>query len=60
MQTQEEFENSGSWLYRLGSYFPLPLIGIFLMALGEFHDLKNGETLDYVWEEFCLCASSLE
>jgi hypothetical protein len=33
---REEFETSGTWLFRWRSYLPLPLMGLFLASLGQF------------------------
>lgn len=57
MALQEEFERSGSWLFKWRSYLPLSLIGVILMAMGEFHYPGGSETLHHLWEGVCLLIS---
>ncbi len=57
MALQEEFERSGSWLFQWRSYLPLALIGVVLMAMREYHYPGGNETLDHLWEGFCLVMS---
>lgn len=59
MPLQEEFERSGSWLFRWRSYLPLAFAGILLMVMGEYRYPGDSETLDHVWEGFCLVVSFL-
>jgi len=57
MALREEFERAGSWLFRWRSYFPLIMIGIFLLALREYEYPGHSEKLDHLWEVFCLIIS---
>jgi protein-S-isoprenylcysteine O-methyltransferase Ste14 len=57
MPLQEEFERSGSWLFQWRSYLPLALVGVLLLAMGEYKYPGNSEMLDNVWEGVCLLVS---
>jgi hypothetical protein len=57
MPLQEEFERSGSWLFKWRSYLPLALIAVLLIAMGEYKYPGNSKILDNVWEGFCLMVS---
>lgn len=57
MPLQEEFERSGSWLFRWRSYLPLALVGVLFVAMGEYKYPGNSEVLDGLWEGFCLLVS---
>ena len=59
MPLQEEFERSGSWLFRWRSYLPLALVSVLFIAMGEYKYPGNIEILDGLWEGFCLLASFL-
>ncbi len=37
MALQEGLENTGEWLFRWRSCFPLALLGLCLLALREYH-----------------------
>lgn len=54
MALREDFENTGNWLFRWRSYLPLVVMGIFLLALREYDYPGHSETLDHLWEVFCL------
>ena len=57
MPLQEEFERSGSWLFRWRSYLPLTLVVVLLMAMKEYRYPGDSETIDHLWEGFCLLVS---
>ena len=57
MPLQEEFERSGSWLFRWRSYLPVALAGVLLMAMDEYKYPGNSNLLDILWEGFCLLVS---
>lgn len=57
MTLKEEFENAGNWLFRRRSYLPLGFVGIFLLALFEYEYPGRSESLDLLWELFCLIVS---
>jgi protein-S-isoprenylcysteine O-methyltransferase Ste14 len=57
MALMEEFESTGNRLFRWRSYLPLVMIGIFLLALREYAYLGRSESLDHLWEVFCLIVS---
>ena len=57
MTLQEQFENSGQWLFRWRSYLPLAGIAMVLLALPEYEYPGHSETLDHIWEVICLCVS---
>lgn len=42
MALQEEFENSGVWLFRWRSYLPLALIGIRIFTIGHTSKRTSG------------------
>lgn len=58
MALQEEFEREGTWLFRWRSYLPLVLLVVLLVVMKDFEYLGNSQTLDIVWEVFCLLVSS--
>lgn len=53
MALREHFETVGSWLFRWRSYLPLFMIGIFFLAMTEYHYPK----LHHLWETLCLIVS---
>jgi len=57
MTLQEQFENSGQWLFRWRSYLPLAGIAMVLLALREYEYPGHSEKLDHIWEVICLCVS---
>jgi len=57
MTLQEEFERSGSWLFRWRSYLPLVLIGVVLLTMREYRYAGDSEILDHLWEAVCLLVS---
>jgi len=57
MALQEQFENSGQWLFRWRSYLPLAGIAMVLLALREYEYPGHSEKLDHIWEVICLCVS---
>ncbi|MEW6602752.1 MAG: isoprenylcysteine carboxylmethyltransferase family protein [Nitrospirota bacterium] len=59
MALREEFAKSGNWLFRWRSYFPLLILPLLLVALGQSKYLEHsaGETAEYIWEGFCLLVS---
>jgi protein-S-isoprenylcysteine O-methyltransferase Ste14 len=59
MALREQFENSGQWLFRWRSYLPLAGLAVTLLALREFEYLGQSESLDHLWEIFCLGVSFL-
>lgn len=57
MALREDFENAGNWLFRWRSYLPLPVIGLFLLALKDYELPGHSRMLDYAWEAVCLMVS---
>lgn len=57
MALREELERAGHWLFRWRSYLPLLLIGLSLIAFREFEYPFGSQTLDDLWEIFCLAVS---
>lgn len=57
MTLKEEFERTGNWLFRWRSYLPLVVIGIFLLSLRDYEHPGRSDSLDYLWEAFCLLVS---
>lgn len=57
MALLEEFENSGNWLFRWRSYLPLVLVGIFLLAMGDYQNFGEDGVLDLYWTVACLVVS---
>lgn len=57
MSITEDMENAGSWLFRWRSYLPLLLIGLFFIALQDFHYPLYSHKLDQLWKMFCLLIS---
>ncbi len=57
MALKEEFERSGSWLFRWRSYLPLLMVVILVASLRNFHYLEQSEKIDELWEAFCFCVS---
>jgi protein-S-isoprenylcysteine O-methyltransferase Ste14 len=57
MALREEMEQAGNWLFRWRSYLPLLVIALSLIAFREFKYPLNNETLDVIWEIFCLTVS---
>lgn len=53
MALREDFENTGNWLFKWRSYLPLIMIGIFLLAMTEYHYPR----LHHIWEILCLIVS---
>ena len=56
---REEFEREGTWLFRWRSYLPLALLALVLIEMMDFTYLGNSETLDLIWETFCMLVSSV-
>ena len=52
---KEQFERSGSWLFRYRSYMPLVVIALALPAAASTHALDA--RLDHLWELVCLSVS---
>lgn len=59
MALREEFVKAGNWLFRLRSYFPLIIIPLLLIALGDskYLERKVGATYGHLWEGFCAVLS---
>ena len=57
MPLQEEFERSGSWLFKWRSYLPLALVAVLIIAMDEYRYPGNSEILDELWEVVCLLVS---
>jgi protein-S-isoprenylcysteine O-methyltransferase Ste14 len=57
MALREELEKSGHWLFRWRSYLPLLVLGLSLIAFREFQYPFGSQTLDDLWEIFCLAVS---
>ncbi len=59
MALSHELERAGNWFFRWRSYLPLLLAVLFLLALGDFTYLTSQNTINRLWELFCLVISSL-
>lgn len=57
MSLKDEFEQTGNWLFRWRSYLPLLLVGMILTELRNFEFIGQSETMDDLWEIFCLAIS---
>lgn len=57
MALREEFENWGNWLFRWRSYFPLAVIAIFFLGMGEYEYPGHSETMAHLWGGMCLLVS---
>jgi len=57
MPLQEEFERSGSWLFKWRSYLPLALVAVLIIAMDEYRYPGDSEILDELWEVVCLLVS---
>lgn len=58
MTLQEQFEETGSWLFRWRSYFPLIGILILLVAMRDYKHPES-QLVDYLYEAFCFIISLL-
>ncbi|MDD5773266.1 MAG: methyltransferase [bacterium] len=60
MPLREEFEETGKWLFKWRSYFPLliilPLL-FFVLPQSGYFKRAFGNTAEYFWEGFCLAVS---
>lgn len=60
MPLREEFEETGKWLFKWRSYFPLliilPLL-FFALPQSRYFERTLGSTAEYFWEAFCLIVS---
>jgi protein-S-isoprenylcysteine O-methyltransferase Ste14 len=54
MPLNEEFEKTGSWLFRYRSYMPLTFLAIIIASFPNFSYPFHSSFLDELWEVFCL------
>lgn len=54
---REQFETSGTWLFRWRSYLPLLLAGLVLASLEQFEYPGHSHAWDLAWELLCLTLS---
>jgi protein-S-isoprenylcysteine O-methyltransferase Ste14 len=59
MALSHELERVGNWFFRWRSYLPLLLLVLFLLALKDFTYLTSQNTVNRLWELFCLAIASL-
>jgi protein-S-isoprenylcysteine O-methyltransferase Ste14 len=59
MSLRNEFENSGSWLFRHRSYLPLLIVPLFLVGLNSFTYLGQNHAVNEAWQVFCMLVSFL-
>jgi protein-S-isoprenylcysteine O-methyltransferase Ste14 len=59
MALSHELERVGNWFFRWRSYLPLLLMVLFLLALKDFTYLTSQNTVNRLWELFCLTIASL-
>jgi protein-S-isoprenylcysteine O-methyltransferase Ste14 len=59
MALSHELERVGNWFFRWRSYLPLLLLVLFLLALKDFTYLTSLNTVNRLWELFCLAIASL-
>lgn len=57
MALKDDFESSGSRLFRWRSYLYIPVIGIFIMTLREYEHPYQSEKFDHFWKAICLVIS---
>ena len=57
MALREEFEDTGNWLFRWRSYFPLLVISLSFIALRNFQYSYQSELIDRIWELMSLAVS---
>lgn len=57
MPLVEELENHGKFLFRWRSYLPIVFLGPVLLAISQYEYFGGSETLDDVWQVFCLSVS---
>jgi protein-S-isoprenylcysteine O-methyltransferase Ste14 len=53
----DEFQHVGKWFFRWRSFLPLIAIVLFLIALEGYTYPLNSDSLDNIWEIFCLAVS---
>jgi protein-S-isoprenylcysteine O-methyltransferase Ste14 len=56
---RNEFESSGSWLFRHRSYLPLVMVPIFLGGLASFQYLFDSHRMNEAWQWMCMGVSLL-
>ncbi|MFH0813910.1 MAG: isoprenylcysteine carboxylmethyltransferase family protein [Pseudomonadota bacterium] len=54
---RDEFETSGTWLFRYRSFLPILLLFLFLGAFRNFEYPFQSEKLNQIWELICLAIS---
>jgi protein-S-isoprenylcysteine O-methyltransferase Ste14 len=59
MSLRNEFEISGSWLFRHRSYLPLLIVPLFLVGMVSFSYLGHNHTVNEFWQIFCMLISFL-
>jgi len=59
MALSHELERVGNWFFRWRSYLPLLLLVLFLLALKDFTYLTSQNTVNRLWELFCLAIAAL-
>lgn len=57
MALREEFESTGSWLFRWRSFLPLPVFGLFILAQRGVESPGHREQLADLWEVLCVLVS---
>lgn len=57
MALREQLEKDGNWLFRWRSYLPFLMTLIIVASMRKFHYIDNSETMDRLWEIFCLGVS---
>ena len=58
MALKDEMTQSGFYLFRWRSYLPLLFLPAFVLALEDFSYPGGSETLDHLWEVFCVAVAA--
>ena len=59
MSLRNEFERSGSWLFRHRTYLPLLVVPLFLVGLISFTYLDQSHAVNEAWQILCILVSFL-
>jgi protein-S-isoprenylcysteine O-methyltransferase Ste14 len=57
MSLRNQFEASGSWLFRYRSYLPLAILPIFLVCIASSHYLGHSHEINEYWQKGCMALS---
>ena len=57
MPLREELRRDGDWLFRRRGWLPVIMLGVFLLAMRNFHYPWQSRLLEQFWEAACLLVS---